>query len=229
MESSTAPEKEVYTIKIALLGESGVGKTCILERYTHDVFNEYSDSTKSASFQAKAIYSHDNKIEVQLRIWDTAGQEVYRSLTPFYYKDADAVILVYDITRELSFQALKNFWIGEINQNAQKECLISVVGNKSDCIEEEKVEPTLGKELALQYNAGFFIVSAKENINLKDMFMDIVLRKYPELKAAFENPTECKVENVEPKEIIKAKDVDVVKLEEDDKKKKEGEKKKCEC
>jgi len=180
MKGPEAEVEEQHTVKVAMLGESGVGKTCIIERYVSDMFNEYSEPTKGAAFKVKTIRSNDGKIELKLNIWDTAGQEIYRSLAPFYYKDADAIVVVYDITNQKSFEAL-DFWLGELKQHAPKDCLLTLVGNKSDKLDEEKVSPSTAKNLADSRNASHFTVSAKENLAINQVFLDIVARKHPNL------------------------------------------------
>jgi len=171
-------------MKIAMLGESGVGKTCILDRYVSDSFNEFTDLTKGASFKAKSLKSPDEKIEIKQMLWDTAGQEIYRSLAPFYYKDADAVIVVYDITNEKSFDALA-YWIGEVKQNGSPDCVLTIAGNKCDCVDAEKVDANKAREFAKGEKAGFFLTSAKDNLNVREMFVDIALRKFERLRKDF--------------------------------------------
>ena len=179
-----AEDPKIITIKVAMLGESGVGKTCIIDRYASNTFNEYSEPTKGASFKSKTIKAKDGTVEVKLHMWDTAGQEIYRSLAPFYYKDADAVIVVYDITSQKSFDAL-GFWISEWKQHSPQNCLLTIVGNKSDKIEEEKVSPASGKALADEKNATHYTVSAKENLNINEVFLDIIARRLPTMRDKF--------------------------------------------
>jgi len=173
-----------FSVKIAMLGESGVGKTCIIDRFVNDVFNDYTDPTKGASFRAKGIKSLDGTVEIKLMLWDTAGQEIYRSLAPFYYKDADVAILVYDITNDKSYEALQ-YWSNEVKQNGKPECLLTIVGNKCDCIDNEKVSPTVAKEFAKTLNGSFFLSSAKENSNIRELFIDLAMRKYPNMRSKF--------------------------------------------
>ena len=195
IEQETASPR-IYKFKIALLGEAGVGKTCIAERYSEDVFNEYSVSTTGAAYRVKKLRLCSGKVGVMLNIWDTAGQEVYRSLAPFYCKDADAVIVVYDLTRPQSLEAV-SYWVQQVQQNAQKDCLITIAGNKCDCLCGEKVNENSIKALAQSANAGLFTVSAKENINIKKMFMDIVLRKLPWIRTELGYEGDAKALNAE--------------------------------
>lgn len=194
-------EPKRYTIKCALLGESGVGKTCVLERYVNDAYSETSDPTRGAMFKAKWITPHDKKAEVKVLLWDTAGQEIYRSLASFYYKDADAIVIVYDITNKKSFESL-NYWMGEVHQNAPKDCIIAIAGNKCDCIEQEQVTPEEALNFAKENNADHHLISAKEDTNIKEMFLDIVFKKHPLLKPLFGYAEEqqAKIQVAEPRE-----------------------------
>ena len=174
-----------------MLGESAVGKSSIMQRYVKDTFDEYMEPTRGAAYQEKTLISHDHTRDLKLAIWDTAGQEIYKSLTPFYYKDADAVALVYDITSMKSFQALP-YWLDEVRRHSPANCLISIVGNKSDCIEREQVSPAEAKSFAAQHNANFILVSAKEDSCIREMFLDFAVRRFPEVKAEFATGQEVK-------------------------------------
>ena len=109
------------TCKVVLLGESGVGKTCIIARFINNTFEENLISTTGASYAGKTMTfdEYDGK-SIKFEIWDTAGQEKYRSLTKIFYKDAGAAILVYDITRKESYEEIKKYWINQIKDFAPK-------------------------------------------------------------------------------------------------------------
>ena len=169
-------------MKVALLGESGVGKTCILDRYVKNTFND-TTTTEHAKFKSKIFTAPDNITKIRQVIWDTAGQEVYRSLANFYYKDADGIILVYDITNEVSFNEL-TYWINEVRNNVGKDVLLTIAANKSDKIDEEKVTVDIGRNFAESHGASFFLVSAKENINIAEMFIEMGSRKFSKLMKA---------------------------------------------
>ena len=169
-------------MKIAMLGDSGVGKTCIIERFINNTFDVSSSSAKGASFKAKTLKSADGGFEIKLMIWDTAGQEIYRSLTPLYYKDADAVIIVYDITNEKSFESLK-YWVDEVQQHGKANCIVNIAGNKIDCMDQEKITPMKAKTFAEQCKAKYYITSAKEGTNITEMFNDILTKKYPRFQS----------------------------------------------
>ena len=110
------------TSKVVLLGESGVGKTCIIARFINNTFEENLISTTGASYAGKTMtFDEFGGKSIKFEIWDTAGQEKYRSLTKIFYKDAGAAILVYDITRQDSFDEIKKYWLQQIKEFAPKD------------------------------------------------------------------------------------------------------------
>ena len=112
---------EPESIKVVLLGEAGVGKTSIISRFIHNKFEENLETTTGASYAGKnMIFKDYHNTVVKFEIWDTAGQEKYRSLTQIFYKDASIAILVYDITNEESFDEIQNYWIEQIRESAPK-------------------------------------------------------------------------------------------------------------
>ena len=114
-------DDEAQTCKVVLLGESGVGKTCIIARFINNTFEENLISTTGASYAGKTMTfdEYDGK-SIRFEIWDTAGQEKYRSLTKIFYKDAGAAILVYDITRKESYEEIQKYWYNQIKDHAPK-------------------------------------------------------------------------------------------------------------
>jgi small GTP-binding protein len=114
-------DDEAQTCKVVLLGESGVGKTCIIARFINNTFEENLVSTTGASYAGKTMTfdEYDGK-SIRFEIWDTAGQEKYRSLTKIFYKDATAAILVYDITRKESYEEIQKYWYNQIKDHAPK-------------------------------------------------------------------------------------------------------------
>ena len=168
-----------------MVGESGVGKTCIMDRYLNNDFLP-KDSTKYSSVALHNLYSENGRYIIKQIIWDTAGQETYRSLASFYYKEADAVILVYDTTSMTSFLEL-NYWVKQIRQNSKDDILISIVGNKCDLVDDIIVDEDKGRKFAEEHNADFFLVSAKENVNIATVYTNLALRKFPIIL----NKTDC--------------------------------------
>lgn len=116
-------------VKVALVGETGVGKTCIAVRFVSNSFSQQTPSTSGAAFLRKTLVIDDQPIKFQ--IWDTAGQEKFRSLTPMYYRSANSVIIVYDVTRQATFEDVR-FWVNEIQQKGSQDVHIMIVGNKID-------------------------------------------------------------------------------------------------
>ena len=114
-------DDDAQTCKVVLLGESGVGKTCIIARFINNTFEENLISTTGASYAGKTMTfdEYDGK-SIKFEIWDTAGQEKYRSLTKIFYKDAGAAILVYDITRKESYEEIQKYWYNQIKDHAPK-------------------------------------------------------------------------------------------------------------
>ena len=110
-------EEGATNCKVVLIGESGVGKTSIISRYITNTFNSQQLPTTGATFISKTIILEDENSSIKFELWDTAGQERYRSLAKVFYKNAAVCVLVYDITRKSSYEALKNYWIKEIKQN----------------------------------------------------------------------------------------------------------------
>ncbi len=161
-------QEEIESIKVTLLGNSGVGKTCIIKRYLDDEFSSEEQVTPSANFSQKEVTIGDKT--VILDIWDTAGQEQYRSMSRNFYKDSYIVCLVYDITNKDSFEDLKNIWYNELITYGEKYTVTAVVGNKSDCFEKEEVKEEEASNYAKSIKANYFMVSAKEGINIDSMF-----------------------------------------------------------
>ena len=113
-------EKKAIPCKVVLIGESGVGKTSIISRYMTNTFSPTLGSTPGANFTTKTVYLEKENQSIKFEIWDTAGQEKFRSLAKVFYKNAAICILVYEITRRASFEELKKYWIEEIKANASK-------------------------------------------------------------------------------------------------------------
>ena len=159
-------------VKVVLIGDSGVGKSCIANRFTYDKFDNTSRSTMGAMFISKALEFPEYNMTVRFQIWDTAGQERYRSLALMHYRDADAALLVYDISNRKSFNGIST-WLKELNEKAPKNILTYFVANKVDLVENEDVSLEEGRKLAEDRNAVFKMTSAKDNTGIRDMFASI--------------------------------------------------------
>lgn len=159
--------------KVVLLGESGVGKTSIINRFINDTFDPNSLTSLGASFISKPLHIIDKKKSLKLDIWDTAGQEKYRSLTKFFYKDAAIAILVYDITNQSSFTELSEYWTQQLMECGSENLIIGIAGNKCDMVNEERVNESEVKELAMKIGATFQLTSAKTNIGIDTLFQKL--------------------------------------------------------
>ena len=168
-------EEEPPSIKITLLGNPGVGKTCIIARYIDDVFNENNQSTIGANYSEKVI-TKNNK-EYQLDIWDTAGQEKFHSLGKHFYKDSYVVCLVYDVTTQESLESLKTIWYPDLLKYGEDSKILAVVGNKCDLYEEESVDEEQAKSFAKEINAIHMLTSAKTGDGIEKLF-DTLTDKY---------------------------------------------------
>jgi len=158
--------------KVVLIGESGVGKTCIIAQFTSGKFDPSTISSLTAQFIRKTLEFPEGK-SITFDIWDTAGQEKYRSLAKIFYKDAKAVILVYDVTNEKSFTEMRDYWYEQIRQLGDKEIIIAIAANKSDLYEEKQVPNEKGEEFANSIGAIFASTSAKNDSGIQALFDNI--------------------------------------------------------
>jgi Ras-related protein Rab-11A len=162
--------------KIVVLGDSGVGKSQLIGRFTQDKFTHESKSTIGVEFAGKDVsLVLDNKT-VRGQIWDTAGQERFQAITTAYYRGTQGVLIVYDITKKESFGNLEK-WIGEIKKH-EPECVVMIAGNKCDLNHMRQIESQDGMEFAKKHNAFFFETSALDNINVSDVFKSLLEEIY---------------------------------------------------
>ncbi len=169
MSSSTTGK----TTKVVLIGDGGVGKTCIISRFISNEFDKEVESTDGASYGTKELELPKLNKKINLDIWDTAGQERYKSLTKFFYKDAQIIIMVYDITKKLTFENIKNQWYKEIQELSGKNFILGIAGNKSDLYESEEVPEKEAREYAKSINAVYSLTSAQNNTGIKQLFEDV--------------------------------------------------------
>lgn len=166
-------EEDPIPVKVVLLGESGVGKTSIISQFTANKFNPRCPTSVSAQFISKIIKFPQYNKSIKFDIWDTVGQEKYRSLAKIFYKDALIIIFVYDITTEFSFTAIKDFWFKETNENADNEPILALVANKVDLYKDEKITNDMGKAYADEINAIFQNTSALSNSGIDKLFENL--------------------------------------------------------
>ena len=161
--------------KVVLIGESGVGKTCIINQFMNGKFDADSLSNLSAQFFRKNIVFSGDK-NITLDIWDTAGQEMFRSLNRIFYSNSKVVVLVYDVTNKKSFDELKNYWWGQIKENCNNNIIIALAANKCDLYEQRQVSDEEGEEFAESLGALFASTSAKNDSGITKLFEDIASR-----------------------------------------------------
>ena len=156
--------------KILLLGDSGVGKSNLLLRYTKDQFMVDMRSTIGVEFAMKLLKL--DGLDLKVQIWDTAGMERYKSITSAYYRGAKGVIICYDITRKNSFDNVDK-WLDDFKSKADEDAVILLIGNKNDLNHIREVDKEEAALKAQKYNIGFMETSAKENDNVQKAFITI--------------------------------------------------------
>lgn len=163
--------EEIPDCKITLVGDSGVGKSSIIGRFVTGIFIKDISSTAGLNYSQK-IYEKNGK-KVNLNLWDTAGQEKFRSLGRNFYKDSYIIIIVFDITNRISFINAKEVWYTEIKNYSEKFKVLALVGNKSDKYEEEEVTDEEAISFAKEIDAKFFLVSAHTGDGINKMFQSL--------------------------------------------------------
>jgi small GTP-binding protein len=164
-----------FLFKIVLIGDSGVGKSNLLSRFTRSEFNLESKSTIGVEFATRSIQV-DGKI-TKAQIWDTAGQERYRAITSAYYRGAVGALLVYDIAKHLTFENIER-WLRELRDHADQNIVIMIVGNKSDLRHLRAVSVEEAKEFAEKHRLSFIETSALDSTNVETAFRSILTDIY---------------------------------------------------
>mmetsp|Transcript_14460 Transcript_14460/g.28934 ORF Transcript_14460/g.28934 Transcript_14460/m.28934 type:complete len:194 (+) Transcript_14460:150-731(+) len=165
----------VCHFKLVLLGDTAVGKSCLVVRFVRDEFFEFQEPTIGAAFLTQTVSLDD--ATVKFEIWDTAGQERYRSLAPMYYRGAAAAIVVYDITNKDSFNGAKS-WVKELQRRGDPNVIIALAGNKADLESRRKVEFEEANSYAEENGIFHIETSAKNANNVKELFVEIA-KKLP--------------------------------------------------
>jgi len=165
------PKKDYdFLFKLVLIGDSGVGKSCLLLRFADDNFTDSYISTIGVDFRFRTI-NIDSKT-VKLQIWDTAGQERFRTITSAYYRGADGIIMVYDVTSLESFEHVEE-WLNEVDRYANENTVKLLVGNKADLIEERQVSEDAAQKFAEKLGIHSLETSAKTATNVEAAFLTI--------------------------------------------------------
>lgn len=173
-----------YLFKVVLVGNAGVGKTCLVRKFTQGIFPPGQSATIGVDFMIKTVKVGEDKIKLQ--IWDTAGQERFRSITQSYYRSAHAIVLVYDVACQPSFDCLPE-WLGEIEQYANRRVFKILVGNKVDKGDEREIPERIGKNFADANGFDYFLeTSALDATNVDLLFHEVATRLTNDMKKSDE-------------------------------------------
>jgi len=197
-----------YLIKTVIVGDSGIGKSSIMIRFAEDTFNYHYISTIGVDFKISTI-QHKNK-SIKFQIWDTAGQDRFRTITSSYYRGSQGTIICYDITDRNTFNSVIK-WLEEVNKHSINEPILILCGTKADLESKREVSKSEGLEFAKLHNMKFFETSAKDNTNVKEIFEFIAENKLQD--NSFLNQTN----SIEEKELKKRK-ISLFKNEDENKK-----------
>ena len=192
-------DEVIEEIKAILIGNCGVGKTNIILRYLKNEFNQNSLTTNGANYGMKKVTI--DEIQYQINIWDTAGQEKYRSVTKMFIQDTNIIVFVYSIDDKSSFEDL-NYWFNLTKEiTGDEQVVFGVAGNKCDLFEREAVKEEDGKKFAEEHNAFFQLTSAKEGKESIDEFFELLLREYIKIlnKKKIEHKNSIKIDRKEKK------------------------------
>ena len=195
MSDDEAPSQEV---KVVLLGESGVGKSSIIKQYVTHTFDPDIDSSISSKYISKIVNVSDEQKKLKFNLWDTAGQEKYRSLAKIFYKDARIIILVYSINNAKSYEEMKKYWYQEVKTNGLSNAIYAVVGNKHDLYNTSQVNEKEAMEWADSIGGIFQLTSAKTNSGIDTLFQNLA-------KKFFDPDFNYKKEDEEAKKLYEMK------------------------
>ncbi|KAI3456206.1 hypothetical protein Pfo_012869 [Paulownia fortunei] len=175
MGAYRADEDYDYLFKVVLIGDSGVGKSNLLSRFTRNEFSQESKSTIGVEFATRSIHVDEKVVKAQ--IWDTAGQERYRAITSAYYRGAVGALLVYDATRHVTFENVER-WLKELRGHTDSNIVIMLVGNKADLRHLRAVPTQDAKEFAERESTFFMETSALEALNVEKAFTEVLTQIY---------------------------------------------------
>ncbi|KAI0730163.1 GTP-binding protein ypt1 [Fomitopsis betulina] len=189
------PDGYDYLFKLLLIGDSGVGKSCLLLRFAEDNFTDSYLSTIGVDFKIRTIELEGKTVKLQ--IWDTAGQERFRTIAAAYYRGAHGIVVVYDVTDPDSFANVKG-WLTEIERYASEAVKKLIIGNKSDLVEKKAVEYNTAQEFANQLQIPFLETSAKTAANVEEAFIVMSRQIKDSIDSAPPAPANSKAGTVTP-------------------------------
>eukprot|EP01105_Mastigella_eilhardi_P022737 TRINITY_DN5649_c0_g2_i1.p1 TRINITY_DN5649_c0_g2~~TRINITY_DN5649_c0_g2_i1.p1 ORF type:complete len:237 (+),score=74.89 TRINITY_DN5649_c0_g2_i1:93-803(+) len=167
--SRAAPASFAFMFKYIIIGDAGVGKSCLLLRFTDETFSVEHNATVGVEFGTSTVEINEKNIKLQ--IWDTAGQEIFRSVARSYYRGSAGALLVYDITRRQTFNALSQ-WLDDARQHSNNNMVVMLVGNKTDMEKERAVSKEEGEQFARENGLLFRECSAKTADGVHEAFME---------------------------------------------------------
>ena len=191
-EVKSSDVREDYKLKIVIVGDSGVGKSNLIKRFTTNEFNANSKATVGVEFLSKSYKINDKVFKIEM--WDTAGQERYKSITSAYYKGAKGALLVYDTTSAQSFENIDR-WLNEIKEKTNKDTKLILIGNKIDLKENKVVSTEHALAKAKEWDIPLMETSAKDATNVKEAFHDLLKEMYCELSKTLQIVENKKLEN----------------------------------
>ena len=171
MATFRSDEDYDYLFKLVLIGDSGVGKSNLLGRFTKNEFSKESKSTIGVEFATRSIRVDDKVVKAQ--IWDTAGQERYRAITSAYYRGAVGALLVYDVTRQSTYESVRR-WLKELRGHTDSNIVIMLVGNKADLRHLLAVPTNEARDFAEKEGLFFMETSALESLNVDQAFSEVL-------------------------------------------------------
>ena len=198
-------EMQDITLKIVIVGDSGVGKTNLLSRFTRNIFDCETRNTIGVDFSAMDLIINNKNVKIQF--WDTAGQEKYRAIASAYYKNAHGAIVVYDLTNKASFENT-NTWLSELKEHGEDNIKIALFGNKKDLENEREILTEDSENLARNNELFFMEVSAKTNeekcVNVAfHCFLDEIMRAQEQVKREFRGSRDVKVLKMKKIELLR--------------------------
>ena len=214
MDDDIVPPEDLLKLKLIVVGNQGTGKSCILNRFVNETFEENYQATIGLDFQSKNVIIHDQ--DVRLILYDTAGQEKFRSLIPMYIREAQIILLIYDISDRESFDSMPK-WIQEVIDVKNTDPVLVLIGNKNDLEKDRKVTFEEGKKFAEENKFMFEEVSAKNGNNFETLFeVKIFEAIYKKYKSEFDKREKMEYDdnaNYETKEVTNNPNENKVKLE----------------